>query len=144
MKKFLLLGISVLIIILIGALVLMPSGKNSNIKILGVVAAYSHLSPEQFNSAVKTNKFTLIDIRTTDEYNAGHLANTKQNDFYQTDNFSKFLSSLDKNKNYLIYCRTGHRSNTTLAIMKQKGFKTVYDLAGGYNAWVAAGYPTEL
>jgi phage shock protein E len=142
MKKYFVLGLMVLII-LIGGAFLLVSSNNSSTSVLGAVSVFSNLTPNQFNEVISSREFTLIDIRTKDEYNAGHIAGSKQNDFYQTVNFSKFLDSLDKNGKYLIYCRTGKRSGLTLGLMQQKGFKTVYDLAGGYNGWIRAGFPTE-
>jgi rhodanese-related sulfurtransferase len=106
--------------------------------------AFSHLSPAQFNTALSTGKYTLLDVRTRDEYIAGHLINALQNDYYQTQVFSDYLDSLNKDTQYLIYCRTGKRSDLTLTLMKTKGFKNVSDLAGGYVAWTAANLPTIL
>jgi len=143
MNKYLLLGLSVLVILLIGAIFFVSNMENSNTNVLGAVSAFSDLSPDQFNQALNSGKYTLIDVRTIDEYNAGHIKNAKQSDFYQTQAFSNYLDSLNKNANYLIYCRTGHRSASAMQIMQQKGFASVYDMAGGYNAWVANGLPVE-
>jgi rhodanese-related sulfurtransferase len=143
MNKYLLLGLSVLVIALIGSIVYIQSMENQNTNVLGAVSVFSDISPEQFNQALSTGKYTLIDVRTVEEYSAGHLAKAEESDFYQTQQFSNFLDSLDKNGKYLVYCRTGIRSGKTLQIMQQKGFTTVYDLAGGYNAWVATGLPVK-
>jgi rhodanese-related sulfurtransferase len=143
MKKYLVLGLAALVILVGGAIVLMPTAGTSNNNVLGAVSSFSDLMPDQFNQAIKSGKFTLIDIRTVDEFNAGHIAGAKQADYYQTEAFSKYLDSLNKNANYLIYCHTGRRSGLTLTLMQQKGFKSVYDLQGGYAAWTAAGLPTE-
>ena len=123
-------------------LIWQPGNKPAN-NVLGTTSPFSHLSPEKFNQALNSGKYILIDVRTIDEYNTGHIKNAKLSDFYQTQAFSNYLDSLNKNANYLIYCRTEHRSGEALNIMKQKGFASVYDLAGGYNAWVASGFPVE-
>lgn len=104
---------------------------------------FSHLSPAEFNQALSTNKYKLVDVRTIEEYNVGHLKNASQSDYYQTQEFSNFLDKLNKKDRYLIYCRTGHRSGNALKIMQDKGFSYVYDLAGGYNSWVSSGLPTQ-
>ena len=143
MKKVIIAGLLLVILIVGGAVALMPSAKmNSNADVLALVSPFTDLSPQQFKQALVSTRYTLIDVRTVAEYGAGHLAKAEQSDYYQTQQFSKFLDSLDKNKSYLIYCRTGVRSGEAMDLMLQKGFKSVYDLAGGYNAWVAAGYPT--
>ena len=103
----------------------------------------SNMQPEEFKTAIESGDYTLIDIRTEEEYLSGHIAGSTQSDFYQTQEFSNFLETLDKNEKYLIYCRSGNRSNQVLNIMKNKGFTDVSDLAGGISAWTAAGFPVE-
>jgi len=50
---------------------------------------------------------------------------------------------LDKNKTYLIYCRTGHRSGIAKSIFKQLGFREVENMVGGINRWKEEGYFVE-
>jgi rhodanese-related sulfurtransferase len=83
--------------------------------------------------------FKIIDIRTPDEYAAGHLENSTIIDYY-ADNFKAELDKLDRAKTYLIYCRTGHRSGLARDIMKGMGFLSVYNMEGGITAWQSAGY----
>jgi len=106
------------------------------------IQPYQHVSPSDFNAALASGKYKLIDVRTLQEYNAGHIKGASQADYYQTKDFYAYLDNLNKNGNYLIYCRTGHRSEAVLQIMQEKGFTSVSDLDGGYNAWIGAGYPT--
>ncbi|OGH07462.1 MAG: hypothetical protein A2171_00300 [Candidatus Levybacteria bacterium RBG_13_35_9] len=102
-----------------------------------------HVPPSVFKEALESGKYKLIDVRTKEEYAQGHIKNAIQKDYYKTQEFLGFLNSLDKNGKYLIYCRTDKRSSKTLEIMKEKGFKNVSDMTGGYNGWVTLGYPTE-
>ena len=132
-----------LIISLIGGIVYISSINKPSANVLGAVSSFSELTPSQFDQAIKSKQFKLIDVRTIDEYNSGHIKGATENDFYQTQAFSNYLSKLDKDGKYLIYCHTGRRSGLTLGTMQQMGFKTVYDLGGGYAAWTAAGLPTE-
>lgn len=122
------------------------SKQNNNVldsNIQGVNTLAEHLTPNQFNQALNSGKFKLIDIRTIQEYSEGHIKNAEQIDYYQAQKFSSYLDSLDKNANYLIYCRTGHRSANALQIMHSKGFTNVSDISGGYTAWISAGYSYE-
>jgi rhodanese-related sulfurtransferase len=143
MKKYFVLGLAVLVLLIGGAVVLMPTGSTSNSGVLGSISAFSHLAPDRFNQAIKSGKFILIDIRTLDEFNVGHIKGAKQADYYQTQAFSDYLDKLDKNANYLIYCHTGRRSGLALDIFRQKGFANVNDLAGGIQAWEANSMPVE-
>ncbi len=74
----------------------------------------------------------IIDVRTPDEFSAGHIESAVNIDYYAAD-FKESLSALDKSKTYLIYCRSGNRSGRTLSIMQDMDFSKVYNLNGGYN-----------
>ena len=81
--------------------------------------------------------FMILDVRTAEEYASGHLAGAKNID-YQSDDFDTKISQLDKNRNYLVYCRSGHRSSGAVKLMKDKGFTSLSNLKGGLNAWMEA------
>ena len=72
----------------------------------------------------------IIDVRTKEEYNSGHIKDAINIDFYSSD-FEKQISKLDKNKNYLIYCMSGGRSSEVLEIMREMNFKNISELEGG-------------
>lgn len=141
MKKTLIVSSLVVIAFLAGNAISSKLSKKSTPQVQGVTQQVSSLTPSQFNELLQTNKYLLLDIRTADEYAAGHLKNAQQIDYYQTQAFSDYLDKLDKNAKYLIYCRTGKRSSAALQIMQSKGFEDVTELLGGYNAWVTVGLP---
>ena len=143
MNKYLLIGLLILIVALIGSITYISSMDKSNMNVLGTESTFSDLNPQQFNQVLSSGGYTLIDVRTIDEYNSGHIKGAKQEDFYQTQAFSNYLDSLDKNGKYLIYCRTGIRSAKAMQLMQDKSFASVHDLVGGYAAWVSANLPTE-
>ncbi len=89
--------------------------------------------------------FIVLDVRTPEEFAQGHLPEkTPLNlDFYAPD-FREKLSQLDREKTYLVYCRTGHRSGETVDLMKELGFRRVYDLQGGITAWQSAGLLVKI
>ena len=99
-----------------------------------------NIPPAEAKTYLETEKPVLIDIRTADEYAAGHLEGSTEMDYYAPD-FKDKLSKLDKTAKYLIYCRSGKRSAATLKIMQDLGFTDIHDIAGGINAWIAAGLP---
>lgn len=105
--------------------------------------SFTHLTPLEFKKAIETNEYTLLDIRTLEEYQQGHIQNASQVDFYQTEAFLETLDNLDKNKKYLIYCRSGNRTSQALQLMRDKGFKHVWDLDSGINAWTTKGFLIE-
>lgn len=82
----------------------------------------------------------LLDIRTPQEFRAGHIRGASNIDFYKRD-FSTRIAELDRDQPVLIYCRTGSRTTQTLAMFRQLGFKEVIHLDGGIAAWYRAGMP---
>lgn len=87
----------------------------------------------------KTPNKTVLDIRTDGEVARGVLPGAIQLDYYAPD-FKQKVAKLDKNKPLFIYCAVGGRSGSAMPILQQMGFKNVYNLGGGINAWQSAGY----
>ena len=81
-----------------------------------------------------------MDVRTPEEYSRGHISNALNIDYYATD-FQEQLDKLPRDKEYLLYCRTGNRSGHTLKTMQEMGFRHVYNLRGGISQWNAEGLP---
>lgn len=86
--------------------------------------------------------FVILDVRTLEEFEAGHLAKATLLDFYASD-FRTELNKLDKSKIYLVYCRSGNRSGQTMRMMQADGFTMVYNLLGGITKWYEADLPLE-
>lgn len=83
----------------------------------------------------------LLDVRTPEEFAEGHLPGAINIDF-KNEGFSAALDTLDKTKQYEVYCRSGHRSGESTEMMSKKGFKKVYDLEGGILKWQEKGFET--
>lgn len=73
-------------------------------------------------------KMIIIDVRTKEEFESGHVDGAINIDFCRED-LEEVLSKLDKSKKYGVYCRSGARSSRVVALMKQLGFE-VEDLGG--------------
>ncbi len=99
------------------------------------------VSVETFEKMSKKKKKTVIlDVRTPEEVAEGHLAGAKNIDV-QNELFQQNIDQLDKNKTYLLYCRSGKRTAVAGAKMKAAGFKKVYMLDGGITSWKEKGKP---
>lgn len=96
------------------------------------------ISPNKAVELIKENKskdnFQIIDLRTEEEFKSGHLENSIMIDFYNP-NFIQKVQKLDKNKTYLVYCRSGNRSASASQLLEQLGYNNIYDLAGGITSW---------
>ena len=75
----------------------------------------------------------LLDVRTPDEFNGGHIPNSINLDI-MSFNFKNEIEQLDKNKTYFVYCRSGNRSGQACMMMSDLGLKA-YNLIGGIGAW---------
>lgn len=91
-------------------------------------------------SKKKKKKTVILDVRTAEEVAEGHLAGAKNIDV-QGDLFQVSIEQLDKDKTYLLYCRSGKRTTVAGAKMKAAGFKNVYMMEGGITAWKEKGKP---
>jgi len=81
-----------------------------------------------------TQEVQLIDIRTPAEFEAGFIGSAI-NINYNAADFAEQISKLDRDKPVLVYCAVGGRSALAAKVFESLGFKTIYDLKGGYNAW---------
>ncbi len=135
---------SFILVILMGGLVSSAcqsgNSKNSD-QISGDILAKDAFQMIQDN--LNNESLIILDTRTPDEYNRGHLQNSLFIDF-SSPSFKLEIEKLDKNKKYLIYCHSGGRSKTTLNMMKKLGFKEAYNMIGGIVAWSKSGYPLDL
>ncbi|MBL7856975.1 MAG: rhodanese-like domain-containing protein [Cyclobacteriaceae bacterium] len=88
----------------------------------------------------KNTMLSVLDVRTPAEIAEGKIEGAMTMDYSQPD-FSNRIDKLDKNQPIVVYCAVGGRSSSAAEIMRKKGFKEVYNLEGGIQAWRAAGQP---
>ena len=86
--------------------------------------------------------FIILDVRTPEEYDAGHIEGAIMIDF-NAGNFREEVDKLDKDKDYLVYCRSGNRSGQAVAIMEELGFLEICHMNGGMLEWTAEDLPLE-
>ena len=102
------------------------------------------LSPKEALKLVETHTgdsdFVILDIRTPGEYQSGHLKNATMIDYY-SKSFVDEIGRLDKQKSYLVYCRSGNRSARSMDLFKKLQFQKIYHLSSGINGWISEGLP---
>lgn len=100
------------------------------------------LSPKEFNQYLTEHpNAQLIDVRTAEEFNEGHIKGAKNLDINQ-DGFEAKLNDLKKDEPVLVYCLSGGRSGNAASMMRSKNFKTIYEMPGILK-WNAEGLPLE-
>ena len=97
------------------------------------------VSPAQASELIAAGDVRVVDVRTPGEYASGHVEGATSMDFYAPD-FGDRIAKLDPDVEYVVYCRTGHRSAQAAAMMADQGL-AVDDVEGGIVAWQAAGLP---
>ncbi|MCC7565633.1 MAG: rhodanese-like domain-containing protein [Methanomicrobiaceae archaeon] len=80
----------------------------------------------------------IIDVRRPDEYAGGHIEGAVN---IESSRFQEEIGSLDPGRAVIIYCQSGGRSAHVREVMRDAGFREVYEIEGGIAAWRAQGYP---
>tara|TARA_B100001175_G_scaffold317838_1_gene336831 strand:+ start:1044 stop:1412 length:369 start_codon:yes stop_codon:yes gene_type:complete len=88
-----------------------------------------------YKSHIENNSVQLIDVRTPEEYNLGHINGAVNIDYKNENIFYRSFKKLDKSKSVYLYCRSGNRSKKSADILIELGFSRIYDLKGGFIEW---------
>ena len=95
------------------------------------------ISDAQFTEIHDTD-YILVDVRTAEEYESGHIQDAVNFDFY-SESFQNDILTLDKSSSIILYCRTQNRSTKTANYLKENGYKEITVLEGGITSWVKNG-----
>ncbi|WKV11284.1 rhodanese-like domain-containing protein [Marivirga harenae] len=107
--------------------------------------AQDNLTVKELNAIEfdKDDNKVVLDVRTPQEYAEGRITGSENLDVLKTDFFTTSIAKMDKEKTYYVICRSGARSQKAVAQMKEAGFKDVYNISGGMQAWESADFETE-
>ena len=100
-----------------------------------------NLGAPKFAEKIAEPDVVVLDVRTPEEFNSGHIPNAINIDIY-SDYFRTDISALDKSKSYAVYCRSSKRSVDASSEMDLTGFKSTFNLTGGIIEWVDSGRTT--
>ena len=103
------------------------------------VSIAKDVSIEEYKMLI-SDETIILDVRTPEEFAQGHLEGAVNINFFD-ENFIQKVSELNKSKALLIHCAAGGRSAKAMNALKGKGFSKMYNMLGGYSAWLSAGYP---
>lgn len=93
------------------------------------------LSPQEFKSQITKKNIQLVDVRTSREFNGGHIKGARNIDVFQQAAFEMQFGKLNKEKPVYLYCRSGMRSQKAARRLVGMGFERIYHLKGGYINW---------
>ena len=108
------------------------------------VAEVKIVTPDEVEKLVadKGQHITVLDVRTPEEYEMGHIAGAVNASFLDAD-FARRIGVMDKTRTYIVHCAGGTRSQRSLPLLQAAKFGTILHMSGGYKAWVDAGKPVE-
>ena len=96
------------------------------------------MSPAEARLGTDAAYSQFIDVRTPEEYAAGHAYRAKN---IPLDTLRDNLDKLEKNEPVYVICQTGRRSKEAAEILNAAGFPQVISITGGTDAWRDAGLP---
>jgi rhodanese-related sulfurtransferase len=90
---------------------------------------------------MEAGKVRVIDVRNPDEWQAGHIPVAQHVPLPQILNSPDASLAGDHDQPQLFVCAVGERSAVACEVAAMLGFKEIYNLTGGTNAWIKEGNP---
>jgi len=84
----------------------------------------------------------ILDVRSTQEYQQGHIQGAINIPYDQLQHNSAQLNQY-KNHPIVVYCRSGRRAQIAYQVLQQQGFTQLIDLKGHINLWHQYQYPLQ-
>ena len=125
--KWIGLGFAVVVIV-VASILLIPK-----------ISSSAHISVAQAYQKYQQGAF-FLDVRSQEEWNQVHIANST---LIPLDELQNRLSELPNDRDIVVVCLSGHRSEEGVTILRNGGFSRATCMTGGLSAWKAAGYPLE-
>ena len=94
--------------------------------------SFESVTTKKAKELMDEGKVIVLDVRTPEEYNSGHIPGSNLAPLQVLEGMSE---DLEKDKSYILVCRSGNRSQQAADILTSKGFKNVYNMTGGMNEW---------
>jgi rhodanese-related sulfurtransferase len=105
-----------------------------------VIQNISAEDAKKFLDGRRPRGFLLVDGRSQQMFDGGHIAGATLIDARQEDTGEK-LELLLKKRTLMIYCSTNNRTNELIAMLQELGYRgKIFTLTGGINAWREAGF----
>lgn len=125
--------IGVLIIVALIIYLLLQMGGRNNTVLASTVSVNEAYQMVQDGALV-------LDVRTVEEWNEFHVTNSM---FIPLDQLPARLNEVPRDRQIVVVCRSGNRSQQGRDILRNAGFEQVTSMTGGLNEWRASGFPVE-
>ncbi len=105
------------------------------------VERLSQMSVQELQEEMKQKTSQhIVDVRSKDEWDKGHIEGAE---LLPLPEMLLKDADLPKGEKIIVTCRVGYRGNIAASYLQMRGFKNVYNLAGGMQAWANAGFPVK-
>jgi rhodanese-related sulfurtransferase len=125
--------IGVLLIVALVIFLLLQMGGGDNDALAGTVSVNEAYDLAQ-------NGAFVLDVRTLEEWNEFHAPAST---LIPLDQLASRLNELPRDRQIVVVCRSGNRSQQGRDILLNAGFEQVTSMTGGLNEWRASGFPIE-
>jgi hydroxyacylglutathione hydrolase len=102
------------------------------------LATLRQISPAELSEKLGQNRLQVLDVRREPEWEAGHIAGAT---WWPLDNFKVAPPEIDRDVPVAVHCKGGYRSMIACSLLQRAGFKNVFNLVGGFDAWQQAKLP---
>jgi hydroxyacylglutathione hydrolase len=83
----------------------------------------------------RREEFCIVDVRRRPEWDAGHIEGARH---LPLDNLREGVGTLDRSQPIAVHCKGGYRSLIACSLLEGAGFEHVFNILGGYDAWIGA------
>ena len=101
----------------------------------------AQISPQELNQKLRGGSLRasdVLDVRREGEWQAGHIPQVQCR---ALDTFPQGLPAIDRDRSVAVHCKGGYRSMIGCSLLERAGYRNVINVAGGFDAWHAAGLP---
>ena len=104
------------------------------------VEQVKQINVQELAARLATGVIGVLDVRREGEFQAGHIDGA---DWHPLDRFKVALPEISKDSPVAVHCKSGYRSLIAVSVLQRAGYHNVVDVAGGFDAWAAAGLPSS-
>ena len=101
---------------------------------------FARISVGEGKEMMSRNDVAVIDVRESHEYNAGHVPNAR---LIPVASVFARRDEMPRDKDIVFVCAVGQRSALACEMAAAAGLTRLFNLEGGTEAWIKAGYPVE-
>ena len=98
------------------------------------------IAVEDLNTRMRQGKIQVLDVRREPEWNAAHIEGAN---WWPLDNFRVSPPEIDRDAVVAVHCKGGYRSMIASSLLQRAGFKNVFNVEGGFDAWQQGKLPTS-